>query len=169
MTGFTSVTQATDVRTPLLGEGVESIAATPPLTAPPSSRLDAGWEEFAAAYLQEHPEISAMVPSWTDEIDFSTIEDEVEGTIFSFSKSIGEVELYGSGIILPDGRVHVPDGGTPSVYLPAEIASEKVADIAQELLDLARDLISAASLLRSEPKLLRRPAEVDAELMRLDI
>ncbi len=163
------ISEPSDARITLLGAGVESIAATPPPTSPPSSRLDAGWEEFAAAYLQEHPEISAMVPSWTDEIDFSTIEEEVEGTIFSFSKSIGAVELYGTGKILPDGRVHLDEGGTPSVYLPSEIDSQKVANIAKEMLDLARDLISAAGLLRAEPKLLRRSAGVDETLRGLDI
>jgi hypothetical protein len=133
------------------------------------TRLDPKWDEYSAQYLQRHPEISAAVPSWAEEIDFSTIEDELEGTIFSFSKSIGEVELYGVGKMLQSGTVQLAEGGRPNIYLPDEIACQKVGDIAQEMLDLAQDLISAASLLRAEPRLLRRPAEVDAELQRLDI
>lgn len=133
------------------------------------TRLDPAWDEYAASYLAEHPEISGAVPAWADEIDFSVIESELEGTLFSFSKSIGEVELYGVGKVLKDGAIHLEDGGAPNVYLPSEIAFQKVGDISQSMLDLARDLISAASLLRAEPRLLRRPAEVDAELQRLDI
>lgn len=125
------------------------------------------WEEFAAQYLEEHPEISAALPKWVEEVDFSEIDSEVEGSLFSFSKTVGNVELYGVGQ-LHNGLLHLQEGGKPSVYLPSEIDSQKVTDVAQEMLDLARDLIAAAGLLRAEPKLLRRPAEVDDELQRLD-
>lgn len=125
------------------------------------------WDELAARFLEEHPEISAALPKWVEEVDFSEINSELEGSIFSFSTSIGNVELYGVGK-LHDGLLHLQEGGKPSVYLPSEIDSERVADVAQEMLDLARDLIAAAGLLRAEPKLLRRPAEVDDRLQRLD-
>ncbi len=164
MTVVPMVSEPSDARTTLLDSGVESTEATPPHT-----RLDDGWDEYAAAYLAAHPEISAVIPSWADEVDFSEIEGELDGTIFSFRKEIGDVELYGVGKVRRDGTLHLEDGGTPNVYLPTEIACQKVDDISQSMLDLARDLISAASLLRTEPKLLRRPAEVDAELQRLDI
>lgn len=163
MTTETSIVEASDNRT-LLGVGVESTEATPPPT-----RLEDGWEEYAAAFLAAHPEISAAVPAWVEEIDFSDIASEDEGTIFSFSSSIGNVELYGVGKLLRNGVVHLEDDGAPNVYLPGETECRKVGDVSQWMLDLARDLISAASLLRAEPKLLRRPAEVDAELQRLDI
>lgn len=168
MTSTTSVTQGAEVCTALLGAGVESIAATPPPTSLPSSRLDAGWEEFAATYLREHPEISAALPGWAEEVEFSEIENDPEGTIFSFSRSVGDIELYGIGK-LQDGLLHLHGGGAPNVYLPSEIDCQKSEDVAQEMLDLARDLISAAGLLRSTPKLLRRPVEVNAELQRLDV
>ncbi|CAN7221699.1 hypothetical protein LJR044_003171 [Microbacterium foliorum] len=162
MTTHTSIAEATDNRT-LLDVGVGSTAATPP----PTSR-DEGWEEHAAAFLASHPEISAAVPRWAEEVGFSEIDSEVEGTIFSFSHSIGNVELYGVGQ-LHNGLLQIFEGGRPSVYLPSEIDSQKVSDVAQTMLDLARDLISAAGLLRAEPKVLRRPVEVDDELQRLDI
>ena len=125
------------------------------------------WDELAARFLEEHPEISAALPKWVEEVDFSEIDSELEGSIFSFSTSIGNVELYGVGQ-LHNGSLHLQDGGKPNVYLPSEIDSQKVTDVAQEMLDLARDLIAAAGLLRAEPKLLRRPAEVDDGLQRLD-
>lgn len=126
------------------------------------------WDELAARFLEEHPEISAALPKWVEEVDFSEIDSELEGSIFSFSTAIGEVELYGVGQ-LHNGLLHIQEGGKPSVYLPSEIDSQKVTDVAQAMLDLARDLIAAAGLLRAEPKLLRRPAEVDEALRGLDI
>lgn len=163
MTGKTTLVEPSDTRTSLLVAGVGKTEA-----APPPTRLEEGFEERAAAYLEAHPEISAAVPSWAEEIDFSTIEEECDGTIFSFSKSIGQVELYGVGKVLPDGRVHLVDGGAPNIYLPGETECQKVGDVSQWMLDVAQNLIAAATLLRSEPKLLRRSAEVDAELQRLD-
>jgi len=158
----------TDSSIPSVITDTTSPAAERPTTAQ-RTRIDAEWDDRSARYLQQHPEVAAAVPSWADEIDFSEIDDELEGTIFSFSKSIGEVELYGVGKVLRGGVVHLEDGGTPNVYLPNEIDCRKVGDISQRILDLARDLTSAASLLRSEIRVLRRPAEVDAELQRLDI
>lgn len=143
---------------------------TPPVKRPAARRThDREWDEFSAQYLQQHPEISAVVPSWADEVDFSEIDGEMDGTLFSFSTSIGDVELYGVGNLRNGRPVHLEDGGTPNVYLPAEIDCRKVDDISQSMLDLARDLVAAAALLRAEPKLLRRPAEVDDSLQRLDI
>lgn len=144
---------------------------TPPVKRPAArpTRLDPEWDEFSAQYLQQHPEISAAVPGWADEIDFSEIDGEMDGTLFSFSTSIGDVELYGVGNLRNGRPVHLQGEGTPNVYLPAEIDCQKVEDISQSMLDLARDLVAAAALLRAEPKLLRRPAEVDDSLQRLDI
>lgn len=168
MTGTNSIAEASDTRT-LLGAGVESTAATPsPTTPPPRNRLDDGWEEFAAAYLQKHPEISVAVPTWTEEIDFSAINDEVEGTIFSFSRTIRDVEIYGVGYVRASGAIELAEAGTVSIYLRNELRGE-IRDVGKWALEVAEDLISAASLLRAEPRLLRRPAEVDAELQRLDI
>lgn len=152
-------------RSALLSQGVEH----PVHARSPRTRLDEGFEEYAAGFLLRHPEISAAVPCWADEVDFSEIEDEVEGTVFSFSKSIGDVELYGVGKLMANGAVHLENGGTPNAYLPGEVECQKVGDISQWMLDLARDLIAAAGLLRAEPKLLRRPAEVDDQLQRLDV
>lgn len=145
--------------------------ATHPATGgePRPTRLDPDWDEFAARYLREHPEISAAVPNWADEVDFSEIDDEVDGTVFSFSTAIGDVELYGVGKLLRGGAVQLEDDGTPNVYLPAEVGRQNVGDIGQRMLDIAQDLISAAALLRAEPKVLRRPTEVADELQRLDI
>lgn len=164
MTGKTSIAEATDTRI-LLGEGVGTTQATPP----PKRLQCPNWDEYAAAYLQAHPEISAAVPSWTEEIDFSEIEDEAEGTIFSFSVNVGAVELYGGGKLLTNGQVHIDNAGTPNVYLPGENEFTDRAAAAQWMLDVAQNLIAAAGLLRAEPRLLRRPVGVDAELQRLDI
>ena len=164
MTGNTTLVHATDART-LLGEGAGTTQATPP-----PKRLECtDWDEYAASFLQAHPEISAAVPSWTEEIDFSEIDDEVEGTIFSFSADVGAVELYGGGKLLTTGEVDLYNGGAPNVYLPGENEFKDCAAAAQWMLDVAQNLIAAAGLLRAEPRLLRRPVGVDAELQRLDI
>lgn len=162
MTGNTTVVQAIDTRT-LLNEGAGSTQATPPRT-----RLEDGFEEYAAAFLRAHPEISAAVPSWVEEIDFSTIECDVEDTIFSFSAEVGVVELYGCGKLLPTGEVHIDDAGAPNVYIPAENEFNTADDAVRWMLDVAQNLITAAGLLRAEPKLLRRPAGVDEQLRELD-
>lgn len=153
MTIATSVPEATARSELLLEAGATS-----------SERDQEGWEEHASAYLASYPEISALVPTWADEVDFSTIEDDCDGTIFSFSTSIGDAELYGVGKVLDDGTVHLEDDGAPNLYLPGEVECRKVGDITQFMLDLARDLISAAGLLRSEPKLLRRAAGTEEAL-----
>lgn len=163
MTGNTSIADSRTNRT-LLDAGVESNAATPPPT-----RRDSGWEEHSAAYLRAHPQISLAAPAWTDELEFLDIEDEVEGTVFSFSRTIRDVEIYGGGRLHPDGRVELRDNGNPNIYIRAELRADEDPDVARWALDVAEDLVAAALLLRAEPKLLRRPAEVDAELMRLDI
>lgn len=163
MTGKTMIADSPAERT-LLGDGVGSNQATPP-----RARLDEGFEEYAAAFLQAHPEISAAVPSWTEEIDFSTIECEVEDTIFSFSAEVGVVELYGCGKLLQTGEVRIDDAGAPNVYLPAENDFNTASDAVRWMLDVAKDLITAAGLLRAEPKLLRRAVCVDEQLRALDI
>lgn len=163
MTSTPIVSDATDVRT-LLGDGAGSNQATPPRT-----RLEDGFEEYAAAFLQAHPEISAAVPSWTEEIDFSTIECDVEDTIFSFSAEVGVVELYGCGKLLRTGEVRIDDAGAANVCLPGENEFKTADDAVQWMLDVAQNLITAAGLLRAEPKLLRRPVGVDEQLRALDI
>lgn len=163
MTGNTSIADARANRT-LLAAGVESTAATPPPT-----RRDPGWDEYSATYLRAHPEVSAAAPSWTEELEFLDIEDEVEGTVFSFSRTIRDVELYGGGRLHPEGRVELYDNGVPNIYIRAELRADQDPDVARWAMDVAEDLVAAALLLRAEPKLLRRPAQVDAELQRLDI
>jgi len=113
--------------------------------------------------------VSAAAPSWTEELEFLDIEDEVEGTVFSFSRTIRDVELYGGGRLHADGRVELFDNGVPNVYIREELRADQDPDVSRWAMDVAEDLVAAALLLRAEPKLLRRPAQVDAELQRLDI
>ncbi|WP_336640265.1 hypothetical protein [Microbacterium sp. USHLN272] len=162
MTSTQMVSDALARRT-LLEDGAGSNQA-----APPRNRLEDGFEEYAAEFLQAHPEISAAVPFWTEEIDFSTIECDVEDTIFSFSAEVGVVELYGCGKLLQTGEVRIDDAGAPNVYLPAENDFNTADDAVRWMLDVAQNLITAAGLLRAEPKLLRRPAGVDEQLRELD-
>lgn len=158
MTGETTLPEA-NARSELLLQG----------TTVPRSKLDPGWEEYAAQFLLLHPQVSEAAPKWCDELEFLDIEDEVEGTVFSFSRTIRDVEIYGGGRLHPDGRVELRDNGNPNIYIRAELRADEDPDVARWALDVAEDLVAAALLLRAEPKLLRRPAEVDAELMRLDI
>ena len=144
MTVENSISEASDTRT-LLEVGAGSTEATPPPARPEES-----WEEYAARYMAEHPEISAAVPSWADEVTFSEIDNELEGTIFSFSTSIGCVELYGIGRVAANGVVELHDGGSPNVYLPSEVDHEKVPNVADWLLSMSKDCIAAALLLRAE-------------------
>lgn len=125
-------------------------------------------EEYAAAFLLAHPEISVAAPKWIEELEFLNIEDELEGTVFAFSRTIRDVEIYGGGRLHPDGRVELYDNGVPNIYIRDELRADQDPDIARWALDVAEDLIAAATLLRAEPKLLRRPVGVDDELQRLD-
>lgn len=163
MTVTDSVTNATDTRI-LLDAGAESTEATPP-----PHRLSEGWDERCATFLTAHPEVSAAAPSWTEELEFISIEDEVDGTVFSCSRTIRDIEIYGGGRLHPDGRVVLYENGIPNIYIRSELRADEDPDVAQWAINVAEDLIAAALLLRSEPKLLRRPAAVDAELQRLDI
>lgn len=157
MTGEITLPEAT-ARSELLLRG----------TPVPTSRLDPGWEEYAAQFLLLHPEVSNAAPKWTDEIEFLDIDDEVEGTVFSCSRTIRDVEIYLSGRLLPGGRVEMYDEGIPNIYIREELRADQDPDVAKWAMDVAEDLIAAAALLRAEPRLLRRPAGVDAELQRLD-
>ncbi len=143
MTTETSIAEATDTRT-LLGEGAGSTEATPPL-----NRLDDGFEQYAADYLTAHPEISHAIPPWAEDIVFSTIEDEIEGTLFSFSTDIGDVELYGVGRVTPQGVVVIDSDGMPNIYLPTEIDCDKIPSVTERLLSLSKNCIAAALLLRA--------------------
>lgn len=137
--------------------------------AAPLTRLDPGWEEHAAAFLVAHPEISAALPGWTEELTFSEIEDEYEETVFSYSRTIRDVEIYGVGCLHSDGRIDLHDNGVPNIYITSELRADLRSEVAEWAAEVAEDLIAAARLLRAEPKLLRRPAEVDDNLQRLDI
>ena len=143
----------------LLEAGAESIPATPRPT-----RRDEGWEEYAAAYLQAHPQVSAAVPSWADEVEFLDIEDEVEGTVFSFSRTIRDVELYGGGRLHPDGRVELYDKGVPNIYIRDELRADQDPDVARWAMEVAEDLVAAALLLKGEPRLLKRDAATEEAL-----
>ncbi|MBN6192073.1 hypothetical protein JQN58_34895 [Aneurinibacillus sp. BA2021] len=158
MTGSTSIADPRANRT-LLVPGVESTAATPPPT-----RRDPGWDEYSAAYLRAHPEVSAAAPAWTEELEFLDIEDEVEGTVFSFSRTIRDVELYGGGRLHPDGRVELYDNGVPNIYIREELRADEDPDVARWATDVAEDLVAAALLLKSEPRFLKRDAATEEAL-----
>ncbi|MCV0334088.1 hypothetical protein [Microbacterium sp.] len=134
----------------------------------PTSRPDPGWEEYAAQFLLLHPEVTNAAPKWTVELEFLNIDDEVDGTVFSCSRTIRDVEIYGTGRLLPGGQVEMYDEGIPNIYIRGELRADQDPDVARWATDVAEDLIAAAALLRAEPRLLRRPAGVDAELQRLD-
>ena len=158
MTGSTSIADPRANRT-LLEVGAESTAA-----APPPTRRDPGWHEYSSTYLRAHPEVSAAVPAWTEELEFLDIEDEVEGTVFSFSRTIRDVELYGGGRLHPDGRVELYDNGVPSIYLREELRADENPDMARWAMDVADDLVVAALLLKGEPRLLKRDAATEEAL-----
>ncbi|MBG9887052.1 hypothetical protein ABE10_11035 [Bacillus toyonensis] len=113
---------------------------------PPRSRLDEGFEEYAAAFLAAHPEISAVIPSWADEVSFSEIEDEFGETTFSFTTKIRDVELYGCGW-WRDGTVHLVDGGRPNIYVTGELRADSRSELTEWAREVAADLIAAAGLL----------------------
>ncbi|MBT2484625.1 MULTISPECIES: hypothetical protein [unclassified Microbacterium] len=175
MTSTTSVDHTPAARTLLLDgcaggdDALLDVGAENKTAPPPPTRLDPGWEEHAAAFLAMHPEISAAVPRWTEELDFIDIESDVDGTIFSFARTIRDVEIYGGGRLHADGRVELCDNGIPNIYIRSELRADEDPNVAQWALHVAEDLTAAALLLRAESKLLRRPVDVDAELQRLDI
>ncbi|WP_100811939.1 MULTISPECIES: hypothetical protein [unclassified Microbacterium] len=99
------------------------------------------WDQVEADYLAAHPEIRASVPTWAETIDIEAIDDELEGTIFSFLTRQGEVELYGCGR-LTNGVVRISGEQTPNLYLPNEVEVSSGDD----LRTIARDLLAMADI-----------------------
>lgn len=124
------------------------------------------WEEFAAAYLEAHPEISAAVPDWAEELEFSEIGDDNEPSEFHFTRTVGMVTLWGSGTRDADGFVRITDDGAPDILIEqrGEITTTSVAEASDIALTLSVNLQNVISILTTQSRPLRRPADVDERL-----
>ena len=106
---------------------------------PSAAVREAEWAPAEAAYLAANPQIQAAVPKWATTLEVEEIDDELEGTIFSFRGEWGEVELYGVGR-MKGGEVSTTGADAPNLYLPNEIEVSSAAD----LRSIAADLLMAA-------------------------
>ncbi|MGO1266916.1 MAG: hypothetical protein ACTMIY_09825 [Microbacterium gubbeenense] len=121
------------------------------------------WEEYAAAYLEKHPEISAAIPQWAEEVEFSVIDDDYTGvTEFHFTRTVGMVRLWGSGSQDANGVLDVDTA--PDLLIDGEINTTSIDDAVNTALTLSVNLQNVISILTTQSRPLRRPVDVDEHL-----
>ncbi|WP_221586058.1 hypothetical protein [Microbacterium sp. G2-8] len=102
-------------------------------------------EDREARYVAEHPEISAAVPSWADELEVDL--DDPDDVAFMGRRTVGSIEIIASGDHTPEGAALAPDDAF-SLWLPAHELHENTGRaLAAHARRIAVDLITAAALL----------------------
>jgi hypothetical protein len=105
-------------------------------------------EEWAAAFLALHPEISAVVPEWADEVTISHV--EADGSVhFAMETMFGDLEIGGVGI-WRDGTVVKSSLKGAEAWFPGistAINATGAVSLARVLRDRAIGLLLAAQRL----------------------
>lgn len=113
------------------------------------------WDEYAAAYLEKHPEISAAIPAWAEEVEIFAIDEadpnDATNTItdFRFTRAVGMVTLYGLGARYADGAVTIDE--TAIIFgRQGEFYTASTGDAMDMVLTLSVNLQNVLALLGAE-------------------
>lgn len=120
-------------------------------TTEQADRAEPDAEEREAAFLEAHPEISAVVPSWADEVELDLDALDINGSVmFTMTRTAGTIEIDTAGR-WHDGTARLLTEGGYGLWFTDHEHNEPTPEaLAAYARRVAADLLNAADVLDEE-------------------